>query len=77
MLNQTTNFCIPCRKTLSGRFLCLCMLLALSLQQSQASVRRDIQKQYDLFAKAYVKHDVDTMLGILAPGYTLRNNMAK
>ncbi len=35
--------------------------------------RTAIQAQYDRFAKAYVRHDVKTMLAILSPTYKLTN----
>ncbi len=38
-----------------------------------AQVRSAIQAQYDRFAKAYVANDVEAMLKILAPEYTLKN----
>ena len=36
-----------------------------------ASVRSDIQRQYHRWAKAALSNDVDTILSILAPDYTL------
>lgn len=47
-------------------------LLALA-STSFGQTRAAIQAQYDRFAKAYVKHDVKTMLAILSPSYKLTN----
>lgn len=39
--------------------------------------RAAIQKQYDKYAKAYVSNDVKTMLAILSPKYTLKDDEGK
>ncbi len=38
----------------------------------EADARRAIQRRYDAWEKAYMVHDVDTLLDTLAPGYTLK-----
>lgn len=42
-----------------------------------AAQMREIQAQYDLFAKAYVKNDVTAMLQILAADYTITDENGK
>jgi hypothetical protein len=37
-------------------------------------VQKQIQAQYDRWSKAYMANDVDTLLGILSPDYTLTNS---
>lgn len=44
---------------------------------AQASVQADIQKQYDAYARAYVKNDVKAMLATLTPGYELISGEGK
>jgi hypothetical protein len=39
---------------------------------TEAQARKAIQRQYDAWSKAYMGHDLDTLLSILAPGYTLK-----
>lgn len=39
---------------------------------SQEEVKAAIQKRYDEWSKAYMAHDVDKLLAILSPGYTLK-----
>jgi len=39
---------------------------------AQASVKTDIERQYKRWAKATVANDVDTILNVLAPDYTLK-----
>jgi len=41
-------------------------------QPTEPQARKAIQKQYDAWSKAYMAHDVDTLLKILAPTYVLR-----
>jgi uncharacterized protein DUF4440 len=43
----------------------------LAAMVAQGSVRSDIDRQYKRWAKAAVTNDVDTILAILAPDYTL------
>ena len=40
--------------------------------QTEVQARSAIQLQYDAWSKAYMAHDVDTLLAILAPDYTLK-----
>jgi ketosteroid isomerase-like protein len=47
------------------------LLTAGFVSSAQASVRADIQRQYHRWAKAALSNDVDTILSILAPDYTL------
>ncbi len=49
-------------------FLALFLLLGIA----HASVRSDIERQYKRWAKAAVTNDVETILAVLHPGYTLR-----
>jgi len=44
----------------------------LAAQPTEAQARKAIQKQYDSWTKAYMAHDVDALLAILAPAYTLK-----
>lgn len=44
---------------------------------AQASVQADIQKQYDAYARAYVKNDVKAMLATLTPDYELISGEGK
>lgn len=39
---------------------------------TESEARRGIQKQYNAWSKAYMAHDVDTLLSILSPKYTLK-----
>jgi hypothetical protein len=39
---------------------------------TEPQARKAIQKQYDAWSKAYMAHDVDTLLSILAPAYSLK-----
>lgn len=39
---------------------------------SETEVRKQIQAQYDAWSGAYMRNDVDVLLAILAPGYTLK-----
>jgi hypothetical protein len=39
---------------------------------SEEVARTAIQKQYDAWSRAYMEHDVPTLLGMLAPDYTLK-----
>jgi len=39
---------------------------------TESQARRAIQRQYDAWSRAYMAHDVDTLLGILAPDYLLK-----
>lgn len=55
----------------------LLALLTLNLLPCRASIREELQKQYDRFAKAYVQNDVETLLSILAPDYTLKDSKGK
>lgn len=41
-------------------------------QLTEAEARKGIQRQYDAWTRAYMGHDVDTLLGILAPAYKLK-----
>jgi hypothetical protein len=40
--------------------------------QSPDEAKKAIQVQYDRWSKAYMAHDVDSLLAILSPGYTLK-----
>jgi ketosteroid isomerase-like protein len=40
--------------------------------RTDADVRKQIQKQYDRWTKAYMAHDVTTLLSLLTPDYTLK-----
>lgn len=44
---------------------------------SESQARRSIQTQYDAWSKAYMAHDVDTLLSILAPAYRLKTAQGK
>ena len=44
---------------------------------TEADARKAIQKQYNSWSKAYMAHDVDTLLSILAPTYTLKTAQGK
>jgi len=46
-------------------------------QPTEPEARRSIQQQYNSWSKAYMAHDVDTLLGILAPTYTLKTAQGK
>ncbi len=40
--------------------------------KTEQEARTAIQRQYNRWSKAYMAHDVETLLSILAPGYTLK-----
>lgn len=44
---------------------------------TESEARKAIQKQYNSWSKAYMAHDVDTLLSILAPTYTLKTAQGK
>lgn len=52
------------------RYAIFLVLFAASL--ASASVKTDIDRQYKRWAKAAVANDVETILGIMAPDYTLK-----
>jgi len=39
---------------------------------TEADAKAAIQKQYNAWSKAYMAHDIDTLFGILASGYSLK-----
>ena len=46
-------------------------VLLLCLLQGPSEARKQIQARYDAWSKAYMANDVETLLGMLAPEYTL------
>src|SRR5207253_6102038 len=50
------------------------VLLLLFQTQKPADVRVALQARYDAWSKAYMANDVDTLLSILAPDYTLKTS---
>lgn len=54
------------------KFKALAMFIVICLSHSvQASVRNDIERQYKRWSQAALVNDVDTILAVLAPDYTL------
>jgi len=53
---------------------CLAILLT---TLSPTQVKKQIQAQYDRWSKAYMAQDVDTLVGILAPDYSLTSSDGK
>lgn len=41
-------------------------------QETEPQARKSIQRQYDAWSKAYMSHDVDTLLSILTSDYSLK-----
>jgi hypothetical protein len=47
--------------------------LLIAQGSSVAEARQAIQLQYDRWSKAYMANDAESLVAILAPGYTLKN----
>ena len=53
------------------QFIGLALALASFASAQTSTVQKEIQKQYDRWSIAYMANDIETMLDILAPTYTL------
>lgn len=59
------------------RSLALIGLLVLAIAAAPGQTWKAIQGQYERFAKAYVANDVNVMLAILSPSYTITDENGK